>query len=68
MDINELEACVSNRLQEKKRGQTVQELAQHCRAAESEILTVLHKRIREYVEVKGGVWKMKRNGVNSAEN
>jgi len=53
-----LESRVTNRLHEKKRGQTVQELADFLKKTESEILTVLKMLQKEgYAKMsEKGVW------------
>jgi predicted transcriptional regulator len=57
----DLETDIMNQLQEKKSGQTIEELSQHLKKTQGEILTVLNKLQKEnLVALKYGVWIMVR--------
>ena len=58
----DLETDIMNRLQVKKRGQTVTELSQHLKRPEGTILTVLYELQKgKYVSrSETGVWSMVR--------
>jgi hypothetical protein len=56
-----LEARVMNRLQERKRGQTIEQLQEHTKATQGQILTVLEVYAKEnLVSVSNGVWTLVR--------
>jgi predicted transcriptional regulator len=57
----DLETKLMNRLQIKKRGQTIEELSKELKKPQDAILTVLQALRKEnYVALKDGVWTMVR--------
>ena len=59
IDASRKQLFLGNRLDEIKSGQTTAQLAQHCKAPEAHVLTVLFK-LREFVEgTPSGVWKIR---------
>ena len=58
---SDLETDIMNRLQVKKRGQTIEELSQHLKKPQGAILTVLEALRKEnYVDFIDGAWSMVR--------
>jgi len=57
----DLETDIMNQLQEKRSGQTIEELSQHLNKSQGETLTVLYKLQKEnLVAQKDNVWIMVR--------
>ena len=55
--MGDLETEIMNRLQIKKRGETIKELSQHLKKPQSAILMVLEALRKEnFVAFKDGVW------------
>lgn len=69
-DKLDLETLILNRLQERKRGQTVDELAEYLRAPRAFVLVALHKLLQNGRVFRDldGAWRMKRTPQSDVTN